>query len=421
MGDILYAALIWVLGCTVAFLIVVRCPSDRCGRASIVLVLFGTFLLRAVPALGLQQGASYEMHLFQATGARLLAGENVVLTLPYLPCFVYWMAASDWLSRTIGLDFTFWLKLPSILADVLMILVIDRYLASAGWSDRKVRKATILYAVNPVTILVSGYHGQFDTIPSLFLMVSVFLLAADQHKRRRHNVLASLSLGLGIFLKTWPGLLALCVTMRRSFRHKVAFLLGAAVTPLMSTMASVFVLGGGLPDLLAVARRALQAGAIPGWWGYTGLINGARWLAGATPAAFDGLLRYKLPIVLLPVGVVVWLTRRAELHDSVFWSLLTLFAFAPGLGLQSLSWLVPLFIVRGDWHSAAWYVGLSALHMVISYWGIHLTPNLYSVLPAGVTAGIVQLSAVPVWIFLVTLLGGWSLGVGQVRYEPDRV
>ena len=83
-------------------------------------------------------------------------------------------------------------------------------------------------------------------------------------------------------LKTWPGLALICLLVRSDFslREKALFTLSAGVVPGLVLLATVAVSGGGVPDSLVLVRRALQAGAIPGWWGYTGLINGVRWLAG---------------------------------------------------------------------------------------------------------------------------------------------
>jgi len=299
------------------------------------------------------------------------------------------------------MDFTFWIKLPSIVADVLILLVLDRHFRNQKTFAPIASKALLLYALNPVTMLVSGYHGQFDLIPTVFLVLSIVLLA--QRSRTRHVVLASLSLGSGILAKTWPGLMVLCVVVGNQLRNreKVTFVAGAAVVPFLGLLASVLAFGGGVPAFVSLVRHALQAGAIPGWWGYTGLVNGIRWLTGLPAGQFSSLMRCKLLIVLVPVVSVVWLTRRMELRHSVFWSLLALFIVAPGFGLQSLSWLVPFFVMELGWSVTGWYVGLSVFHMTISYWGVHFSPNLYSVVPSDIVSGLVQLSAVPVWVFFL--------------------
>jgi hypothetical protein len=113
------------------------------------------------------------------------------------------------------------------------------------------------------------------------------------------------------------------------------------------------------------------------------------------------MLSLKLIIVLLPVVLVIWLTRDATLVKHVFWSLMPLFILAPGLGLQSLSWLVVFFLIVFDLETLGLFVGLSVFHMILSYWGIHFTPNLYTVLPDEAVNALVQFSAVPVWIFLL--------------------
>jgi len=397
----LLLGLFWIIACTALFFWVLRSRPERLPSLSLGVLLGTAFVLRTVPAVVLQQGTAYEMHLFQEIARDLLAGENVLSRLPYLPFLVYWIAASEWLGCTIGLDFTFWIKLPSIVADVLLLLVLDRHFRNQETPVPIASKALLLYALNPVTMLVSGYHGQFDLIPTVFLVLSIVLLA--QRSRTMNIVLASLSLGLGILAKTWPGLMVLCVMVGRQLRNreKVTFVAGVAVIPFLGLLASVLAFGDGVPEFVSLVRQALQAGAIPGWWGYTGLASGIRWLAGLPVGQFGPLMRYKLLIVFVPVLSVVWLTRKMELRCSTFWSLLALFIVAPGFGLQSLSWLVPFFVMGLGWSGIGWYVGLSVFHMIVSYWGIHFSPNLYSVLPSDIVNGLVQVSAVPVWVFFL--------------------
>ena len=99
------------------------------------------------------------------------------------------------------------------------------------------------------------------------------------------------------------------------------------------------------------------------------------------PGDFWALVRLKLLIVFVPVLVTMWISRGLELHRSVFLSLVAMFIAAPGFGLQSLSWLVPFFVLSLDWTSLGWYMGLGGLHMMVSYWGIHFVPNLYACWP----------------------------------------
>lgn len=409
----------WALACTGLFFWVLGRQPARLPKLPMGWVAALALVLRIVPALILRQGTAYEMYIFRETGRELLAGKYVLGRMPYLPAFIYWMAGSDWLARTVGLDYTFWIKFPSILADVLLIGVLARYCDRHGSSLERRNQVLLLYALNPVTLLVSGYHGQFDTIPTLFLFLSLALLTPDSSQRE--SLLAGLSLGLGILAKTWPGILVLCVLVseRIRARAKLVFVGGAGAVPLAGLVISVIAYGGGFPELLSLTKRALQAGAIPGWWGYTGLWNGIRWIAGAPAADFSVLLSLKLPIVLLPTILVVWLMRRGSLITAVFWPLVTLFIFAPGLGLQSLSWLVVVILLGHGDRLLGWYIGLSVFHMLVSYWGIHFTPNLYALLPTDAVSGFVQLSAVPVWIFLIFLWVRQVLGQGPGQ-DPAR-
>ena len=399
---ILILALAWILICSCMFFLVLKTPLDHFAKLRISSILGIALMLRFVPAILLQQGASYEMNLFQEIAAQALAGENVLTQLPYLPFFVYWMAIAEWLSRTTGVHFTFWLKLPSILADVMIIAVLYWRMVKSGDSYARINKSLWLYVFNPVTILVVSYHGQFDVLALLFLILSIVVL--ELYDSKRYSFLAGLILGVGILIKTWPGIFILTVIASRNLKEKLGFVLAAAIVPFVSMCASILVFGGELGLLFRIPRRALQAGAIPGWWGYTGLANGVSWLLGHSEINFDGLMRFKLLIVFLPVMLMVFFSRRKPVSIALLNALFALFIFAPGFGLQSLSWLIPFFICCARRNSLGWYVGLSFLHMLVSYWGVHFTPALYTVFSWDIIRGIVQLSAVPVWLLLIVLV-----------------
>ena len=367
-------------------------------------VMLVAAFVRIVPAMFFRRGAAYEMHLFATIGGDALAGENVLMRLPYLPMQVYWMAFSEWLVRNVGMEFTFWFKLPAITADVLMVGLL-RYFIVAGDNPAGLSKGLWLYALNPITILVSGYHGQFDTIPLFFLMLSMLVLQ-NQGSDWKVLWLSSGCLGFGILSKTWPGILLPNVLVRRfSLKKKLGYLIGSSVVPLVGILIGLLLFGGGLAMFFRIARRSLAAGSIPGWWGYTGIINTLRWITGMAPHDFGFLASGKVFLVLPLVGVVIWLTRNEALDFSVFLSLLTIFVTAPGLGLQSLCWLMIYWIWRQDWKVCGIYGGLSLLHMLVSYWGIHFVSNLPSGQAMKDLVGIIQASVIPIWIYCVIIWG----------------
>ena len=71
--------------------------------------------------------------------------------------------------------FIFWLKFINIIADTIAVYLV--YKSVSRLADVQTGLfASSLYAFNPVTVLVVGYQGQFDAMPTLFLLLALFQL-----------------------------------------------------------------------------------------------------------------------------------------------------------------------------------------------------------------------------------------------------
>lgn len=94
------------------------------------------------------------------------------------------------------------IKLPIIIADILICLVVRRLVLNLTHDAKKARRAMLLYAFNPVTIILSSVWGMFDAIPALFALLSLLYLSQGKSLR------SSLALGIGIGFKGFfPALL----------------------------------------------------------------------------------------------------------------------------------------------------------------------------------------------------------------------
>jgi hypothetical protein len=87
---------------------------------------------------------------------------------PYPPLWVWFEAGAGWLERH-GLDFAIVIKLPLVLADAGIVALL------AGGS----RRAAWIYALHPVSILITGFHGQFDALMLLFVLLAVRARESD--------------------------------------------------------------------------------------------------------------------------------------------------------------------------------------------------------------------------------------------------
>jgi hypothetical protein len=394
----LTTGLLWIIGCTVAFFLLLRGRVESLPGP--VLAVAAALLLRLVPALVLPRGAGYEMHVFQLAATVTRAGESVYLAPiahPYLPLQIYWMALAEWLTEEVGLFFVFWLKLDSILLDTALVGLV--YLAvrrHAG--DKPATEAGWLYAVNPVTILVVAYQGQFEAIPLLFLMLAWYLLTFGRDTTAFAG--SAIALGLGILSKTWPVLFLPIALLRIArWRRRFLYALMASAVPMVGILTfELFFQGSAIP----IVRRALTAGAIPGWWGYSSIMNVAVQLEILSRERFLWLSGWAKSTALLVAAISIWLTRRRAAQISLLVAILVLFAAVPNLGLQGLSWVVPIALIAGRRNQLGWYVAAAVVHMVISYWGLHFSDGLlYRYLSDPLANATIQLSSLIPWLVIL--------------------
>ncbi|MCP4421014.1 MAG: hypothetical protein GY805_30760 [Chloroflexi bacterium] len=388
----------WIIGCGGAFFYLLYVRPNRLPKLPYIVLV--ALLLRLIPALALPRGAAYEIHLFQQTAQAFRAGKNIYignLAHPYLPLQLYWLALSDWLTQQVGLFFIFWLKLPSILADTAVTALI--YLALRNTKNQPVAQlGSWLYVVNPVSILVCAYQGQFDAVPMLLLLTAWFLFQFYPQKRSG-VLLSAILLGIGVWSKTWPIFFLPIVLLRlRSWQSRFTYTLLTGTMPLLGLIIYETLFPG---SFIPIIQRALRAGAIPGWWGYSSIMNVFVELIGQGQAAYLWLTAQAKWATLLGGVLTIYFTRHRSALYSLLLTILTLFTLMPNLGLQGLSWIVPIAAILDTLDELGWYVLGVTLHMLISYWGIHLSQGLYEIVPQLWGNIIIQLSSLTAWIIVV--------------------
>ncbi|MGC8947516.1 MAG: glycosyltransferase 87 family protein [Anaerolineae bacterium] len=402
-SDILVFNLIWLSLCVTAYYLL---PRDRLlssrfisARALFVVLLIG-LLARLIPAATLLRGAEYDIESFRRVGEVFLQGQAIYSSPlvsgrhPYLPFQVYLIGAAIWISQKSGLPFAFTVKLPSIVADLGLIALIFRIVQKSGKSIEQAMTLGLLYALNPVSILVSAYHGQFDALPALLLALAWNCLSKPG--------LSALFLGLAVVDKTWPILFLPIALMRLdSFRRQVLYCSIAVAIPVLLTTAYLVAFP---EDAVPLVRRALTHSGVPGWWGGSAILNiltgGTEWGQRAL-----GLLgNYGRWLVLGCVGLSYWLTRKESTIAALVTAILTLYVFTPGFGLQWLLWVVPFAILAEDVGMLNKYVVGALLYMVPSYFGYHLDTTLTALLSSPRMMVIMQVCGIPGWLITVVWL-----------------
>ncbi|HZY41250.1 MAG TPA: hypothetical protein VFF59_04530 [Anaerolineae bacterium] len=338
---------------------------------ALVGLLTAALVLRVGLAL-LSPGVSYEMESYRIQAQAVLTGQNIYAATyryPYPPLWMYWPAAAVRLSETLGAPFYFWIKLPAIVADLIIGALIFTWPRAAQAHTAACQSAWYLF--NPIVLIVSVLHGQFDPV------VTLGMLGAARAWLARRWLLSALSLSVAIALKLFPVLLLpLFLIDLPSWKTAVQYALVAVSTLCVICVPYLATNGTRLVGLLMRYTStpdhsysywivALSAPADPPVLPplLARLRELSRWLQGG------------VALLAAAVGHV----RGWAIERRVAVLLAGLYVVLPGLASQQMIWLVPfLVLTRPRW--PLWSYTLISTVALVLFYGQHFPDTLW--LPA---------------------------------------
>jgi uncharacterized membrane protein len=284
------------------------------------------------------------------------------------PLTAYYLQFISYLShqeifRSSGITFPFLLRLPGIIADFVVVLVLLR-LTKKSDRLRIPTWALALFAISPVSLMVSGFHGNTDPVVVMFLVLAAYMCLREQ------PVLCGIFFSLSCQIKIIPLLLLPIIFffwLARGVARRFAIpfmLLSLAMwaQPLIE-----------FPTLLL--RNVLSYSSFWGGWGITYWLRLTHW------RQFNGTGFFQLPPaaaaigVLLRVGIVAavlviawrrrYLPGRAVI-DSIAYAWIIFFIFAPGIAVQYMVWLAPFILILSP-SLFGWLVVTSSIFLFVFY------------------------------------------------------
>ncbi|MDQ6693985.1 MAG: glycosyltransferase family 39 protein [Chloroflexota bacterium] len=367
--------------------------------------------VRLAPAILLPNGAAFDFASYKAVGDVVLRGGDVynspelLFRYPYLPLPLYFLGIAEAVASGGLLPLTLAIKAPLALLDGLTALVI--YASVTKLSDRRdALIAGCLFALNPVSMLVTAYHGQFDSLPLLFIVMAWYLARFHAADRRLSLFLAALLVGIAILAKTWPILLLPCfVISMQTLRSKLIFCMASLVPAMLAALVYVALHPGSGGALLT---RVAGYSGVAGLWGYASVVLSLRNLglvdlrSGAVLANF--LMRYTPAVMLLGIGLVfvLALRTRKDLLSTMLTTILVTLSLSVGFSTQYLVWPVPFASVLGEQILSRLYVVVAAAYMLATFLLVQLAPTA---LGAELEDGPLRLLGIGLWVVIIA----WSV------------
>jgi hypothetical protein len=306
-------------------------------------LLVGLVVRVAFVVLLPRDATAFDLQAWTEVADVMAAGQNPYSVKPFLlwpPAWMQILFLLDQAAHHLDVPLTVVIRAFLILADGVVVLLTSALI-------RQIAPMSVLllllvgWSLNPVSIVLVGQHGNFDSLVAICIMMA--LLSLTQFAKRRDPVpwlWACGWLGFGVLLKTIPLVLApLLSSGRRATRAALALGGTLLIGPAAYGLSILFVLG---PE--QVRTRILGYRSRSGWFGVSGLLT----LAGKQ----DWLPVYSALFVLaMLVGMVLLVARmRRGLspRGCLFAAgalLAAIPALGPGYGSQYIAWFLPVLLV----------------------------------------------------------------------------
>lgn len=406
MSIVLILATLWSLGLLVVYLTLPRRDLSALAakRWAPWFVVAVALLARILPNLFLPVGAGYDIGSYDIVGDLVLERADVyasplaVKRYPYLPLQMYWSAFAKWLAQISGAPFLQIVRLLPIAGDVGLAWVLLKGIQKLTGSRRAGLLGGLLYACNPVSVLVSAYHGQFDSVPALFVLLAWYVWLSGKTSHRR-LLGSAFWMGGAILIKSWPVLLLPVMLFQvKGWRKRLLYLATAGA---VSIGAILFYLVAFSGDLALLISRALGYNHGIGIWGYTYLIRMVSVWRPPLYRVFGWFVANGRYVTLAALAAAFLIrARREPAHQGFLTVLVTFFACTHAFSIQYLVWIVPFALLSRQHKWLARYTLGTLAYSILAYMTLILDmritkllpwpqADIYLIIPAGLPAWLV--------------------------------
>ncbi|OAN48491.1 hypothetical protein A6A03_07875 [Chloroflexus islandicus] len=374
-------------------------------RAAILLTISIALFVRLFANWLLPVGAIYDIESYQIIGDLVLANTDVytsdraIFRYPYLPLQMYWSASALWLSNASGITFVTIVRVLPIIADVAIVGVL-LFATPVLPSFAQRFRAAFIYALNPIPVFVAAYHGQFDALPVVLLLIAALWLYTSP-------TLSGLALGAGILAKSWPVLgLPVLLANLHAWRSRITLLLGTLLVPLIGIIIYAWLFQA---DPVRVVQTAMGYNRGIGIWGYTYAFRLGQDVTG-NKALMHWIIANGRWFTLGALAVVWWMRARHETPVAgVLTILVCFFACTHAFAIQYLVWPVAFALLANDMCWLRRYTLAAYLYMVAAYSMLILDATIIGMLPQPFGDHLIIILGLPAWlVFVAWLKARWQ-------------
>ncbi|MBN2453350.1 MAG: hypothetical protein JXB40_03710 [Candidatus Omnitrophica bacterium] len=383
--------------------------NKKIDFSGILFIFTAALVIRLVPLFN----AAAWTDLYEQQAIPILNHLNIYssthMVFPYSPVSMFLPALCAKITIFTKIPFHIIMRFPAILADAFIALAL--YAVLSGTGRRGAYLIGLLYALNPVSILISSFHGNIITIPTLFSFLAYTVLLFGVEKNYR---LSALLLGLAIGFRGYPVLLLplFLIKLKLPPAEKIKYAAYAIIPTALSFIPFL------LLDWRSVMREVFAYSGFPDY-GIAAILRAAyslknHILAYGLPGNMLAALSGYTKILFLAVyAAILAASPKRKLASSILAVFVAFYFIYSGISSQYLIWVLPFAFLTRD-RMLKYYMIFATWALVNFYWLYH--PHIIfgktapiALSPAGLLAGEV-ISLTALWgtclIWLAMLLLG---------------
>ena len=341
--------------------------KEQKGRIAPILIFFLGLTLRLIPLFfGIE---STDIGFYRAQAMALVHGENIYAlssgAFPYSPLSMFYPYFCLQISQSSSVPFHIVIKLAAILSD-LGILLLLFFILSRFADHKKALTAALLYAVNPVSILLASFHGNIMPLVTLFMLGSYYYFILDKEK---YLVASAFLLGLAIGWRSFPAiLLPFFLKELRGTPARIKYTVFSFL-PFVVTLIPFFFISPGLTlsRIFFYRGGGIHHGPYAAIYGLVVLFS---------PSSFVGQNGEKWKIFYDATKIIFFIaylfslkrSKRSDLLSNILLAFFLFYFFYASVASQYLIWALPFLLLLEHRKPFYYYAAIAGVALVFFYW-----------------------------------------------------
>lgn len=329
--------------------VAVRFVSRRGMLFGLALVLAMTVLARLIPALMLGSEVA-DLSIYRRMALIVVREEDIYNArnlFPYTPLSLFVAPFALHIATVFNQPFHLIMKLYPLAGDLGTATLVF-LLAQRRWGALRATVVGLAFAFNPISILITGFHGNIMPLTAFLAFWAYYLL--ETRRRPEIYLLSALVLGIGIGLRSWPVLLLpflLRPGMLDGWRPRIVYVAVAAFPSVLTLVPYLLANFEGINREFFSYTSVTDFGWIGIWRNLWFLETGFRSLPGTE--AQDWVSRSRTLFLLAYAVLVAAAFLRPKLLDTAAWiasALILFYTIFGGVAAQYYVWVVPFLALR---------------------------------------------------------------------------